>query len=64
MESSWMRHATSFGDSIEFGEDRGLHEVRELFDDEASLEGVLVHGKAPLLVNDHLNSERPTDRLG
>ena len=56
-------HAAALGDAVELGEHRLLDEVGQLLDDEAALQRVLVHGQAPLLVDDQLDRQRPAHRL-
>jgi hypothetical protein len=53
--------AAAVGDAVELGEHGFLDQVGELVDDEAALQGVLVARESPLLVDDHLDGQRPAD---
>ena len=55
--------AAALRDAVELGQHRGLHQVGELVDDERPLVGVLVHGQAPLLVDDELDGQGPANGL-
>ena len=57
-------HAAPLAEPLQLGQDGLLDQVGELLDGEAALEGVLVAGQAPLLVDDHLDGQGPADRLG
>ena len=56
-------HTATFGDTAELGEHRLLHQFRELFDDERTLQRVLVLGEAQLLVDDELDRQSPANTL-
>ena len=53
--------SASFGDRVEFAQDRFFHEVGEVVDDEGSLVWVFVFGQSPFSVDDELDCEGSPD---
>src|SRR6202044_1769102 len=56
-------HPAADADRLELGQHGLFDQVGQLVDDVRALERVLVHRQAPLLTDDHLDGERPADRL-
>ncbi len=57
------QHAAAVRDAAEFEEHRLLHQLRELLDEEGTLEGVLVLRLAQLPVDDELDGDGPAHAL-
>jgi hypothetical protein len=54
-------HPATVGDPVELGEHGLLDQIGELVDDRSTLQRVLVLRQTPLLVDDHLDRQRPAD---
>ena len=55
------QNAAPFGDAVEFHQDGFFDKIGEFFDDEGTLQWVLVFGHAEFVVDDHLDGHGATN---